>query len=174
MLPIPVTAAANPAEVELALALALASKCVATLPVGVGFSPTKPLKCVHSALKSEAFLQPWPSVALLPATKLTGAHCHSMSAVGHEGSKSAHLVENAVRRVVDDLDDARFAGEGVHRAHVVQTEVADAGSVDQRHDLFKGVGRFGVRGRTEAPLANRVDLPRHVSPSACRPSAYTA
>ena len=84
--PTAVAAAAMPEdELEVALVAAVAamdvlsSRWVAIAPVvfGAGFSPSKPSKFVHVAVKAEWFWHADPSVELLPATKLTAAHCRS-------------------------------------------------------------------------------------------------
>lgn len=77
----------------------------------------------------------------------------SQYTIPNRSDGETYLVEDTVDGVINDLNHASFASELRWRAQVWQAEVANACSVDDRHDIGKVIGRLGVSCGSELPLS---------------------
>lgn len=66
--------------------------------------------------------------------------------------EETYLVQRAICRVVDDLQDTRLAGEVARCVEAWQAESAWTGAVYAGHDLGEVVRRLGVGGGQESPF----------------------
>ena len=69
-----------------------------------------------------------------------------------------YLKQNAIRRIIHDLNNARLASPIARYLHIVEAEIANASRVDQWDDLGEVERRFRVRGASEAPFSDRMDV----------------